>query len=74
MIPTQIALHDIRVYASAPGRGSGTHQHLSDPQEEKKDGLAFHSQSVNNLTKEGSQPWTSMWEPRNHMVASSHRD
>jgi len=30
MIPTQIALHDVRVYASVPGRGSGTHQHLSD--------------------------------------------
>lgn len=30
MIPTQIALHDIRVYACAPGRGSGTQQHLSD--------------------------------------------
>lgn len=69
-IPTQIALHDTKVHASAPGRGSGTHQHLSvsemregfdgrqispDHQGEKKDGIAFYSQSVNNLTKEGGK-------------------
>lgn len=101
MIPTQIALHDVRVYASVPGRGSGTHQHLSDfwdegvllwvadfprppGREERWTALLQPVWTISQMktekdaeyrrTEHLSQPWTSRWEPRTCMVASSHRD